>query len=186
MDFLTAVLLLGAGLLGGGPSAVAGGASFFTFPALMFAGLSPMAANATNFVALTPANIAALPAFRKELRKLGRDLVLPLVVAGSGGFAGALIFLVLGGSFFARAVPYLMATATLIFAFAPMIRNLVARTTTGFSSRRIGMMLLFGFAIYGGYFGAAMGQILLAALFLSGFSDFHVANALKNARVMTR
>jgi uncharacterized protein len=181
MDILTALLLFFAALFAGGLNAVAGGATFFTFPALMFVGLSPMAANATNFVALTPANVAALPAFRRELRKLGRELILPLLISGLGGLTGALILLALGGGFFARAVPYLMATATVLFAMAPTLRKLMVRKRSGLASRGFGMVLLFGFSIYGGYFGAGLGQIMLAALILNGYTDFHAANAVKNA-----
>jgi uncharacterized protein len=181
MELLTVIILFTAGLFGGGLSAVAGGASFFTFPALLAMGLSPLAANATNFVALTSPNITALPAFRKELRQLGRDLILPLVVGGFGGLAGALILLALGGGFFAKAVPYLMAMATLLFATAPLLRAQMERRGSHVVGRGFGMSLLFVFAIYGGYFGAGLGQIMLAAMMLSGYTDFHTANAAKNA-----
>lgn len=181
MDVLTLLLLFCAALVGGGMSAVAGGASFFTFPALLFAGLSPLAANATNFVAMTPANITALPAFRRELRTLGRGLVLPMFVGGLGGIAGALILLALGGGFFARAVPYLMAMATLLFATAPMMRKVMEKRGSGTTGRGLGLTLLFLAAVYGGYFGAGLGQIMLAILILNGQSDLHHANAAKNA-----
>ncbi len=181
MDLLTVGLLFGVAVLGGGMSAIAGGASFFTFPALLLAGLPPLAANATNFVALTPANIAALPAYRRELRGIGRALILPMIVAGLGGLLGALILLTLGGAIFGHAVPYLMATATILFAVAPRLRLLLERYGARFAGRAFAQTLIFVVAIYGGYFGAGLGQFMLAVLMLNGYSDFYAANAGKNA-----
>jgi len=125
MDFWIAILLFSAGLAGGGLSAVAGGASFFTFPALILLGLPPLVANATNFVALVPSNMAALPAFRTELTQLGRSILVPILVGSVGGLTGALALINLGGGFFAIAVPYLMGTATILYAVAPHIRKVI-------------------------------------------------------------
>ena len=121
------LLLFGTGVLAGALNAVAGGATFFTFPALILAGLPPLVANATNFVALVPSNIAALPAFRTELKSLGRKLIAPLNVGATGGLIGALALINLGGDLFASAVPYLMGFATILFAAAPTIRRAVER-----------------------------------------------------------
>ena len=79
------LLLFGAGVAAGALNAVAGGATFFTFPALILSGLSPLVANATNFVALVPSNFAALPAFRAELKALGRELAAPISTGAFGG-----------------------------------------------------------------------------------------------------
>jgi len=176
------LLLFGAGVAAGALNAVAGGATFFTFPALLLSGLSPLVANATNFVALVPSNFAALPAFRAELKTLGRELFAPLVTGATGGLVGALALVNLGGDLFASAVPYLMGFATVLFATAPHIRRAVERRSGTPAKRRAiaPMLLLFGFSIYGGYFGAGLGQIILAALVLNGYDDFHVTNALKN------
>jgi uncharacterized membrane protein YfcA len=176
------VLLFVAGLLAGILNAIAGGASFFTFPALIIAGLPPLVANATNFVALVPSNIAALPAYQHELRKLGKKLIAPIIVGAIGGTIGALILIYLGGGIFANAVPYLMAFATLLFAFAPKMRILFSHTQPkGTQNTSLGAMaLLFIFSIYGGYFGAGLGQIILGALILNGYDDFLESNAIKN------
>lgn len=176
------LLLFGAGVAAGALNAIAGGATFFTFPALILSGLPPLVANATNFIALVPSNIAALPAFRDELKALGRELIAPISVGASGGLIGALALVYLGGDLFASAVPYLMGFATLLFAAAPYIRRVVVRQirTPSKSTGIVPLILLFGFSIYGGYFGAGLGQIILAALVLNGYDDFHVANALKN------
>jgi uncharacterized membrane protein YfcA len=182
MDIWVALFLFAAGVVAGGLNAVAGGASFFTFPALILAGLPPLVANATNFVALVPGNIAALPAFRNELRLLGRSIWLPLFIAAMGGLSGALLLINLGGGLFADAVPYLMAAATVLFASAPYIRRAVARSSNSPQNTNslVAMGVLFVFSVYGGYFGAGLGQIILAALILNGYEDFHLSNALKN------
>ncbi len=176
------LLLFVAGMAAGALDAVAGGATFFTFPALMLSGLTPLVANATNFVALVPSNFAALPAFRVELKTLGRELIAPLASGAIGGLIGALALVNLGGNLFASAVPYLMGFATVLFATAPYIRDAVERRKGGPTKKGaiIPLLLLFMFSIYGGYFGAGLGQIILAALVLSGYDDFHIANALKN------
>ncbi len=181
MEPLTAGLLFLAALFAGVLNAIAGGATFFTFPALIFSGMSPMAANATNFVALVPGNVAALPAYRMELRSIGRELFGLLLVAGVGGITGAILLLWLGGWVFEKAVPYLMASATLLFAVAPIIRRRLDRRKKAKKNLPLALFLLFIYAVYGGYFGAGLGQIMLAALILYGYDDFHIANALKNA-----
>jgi uncharacterized membrane protein YfcA len=182
MDFWIFFPLFSAGIIAGGMSAIAGGASFFTFPALVMSGLPPLAANATNFVALAPSNIAALPAFRSELRHLGRAVILPVILGASGGLIGSLTLIAMGGGFFASAVPYLMATATILFAIAPYIRTVIDKIgKVDKNTNSPGpMILLFVFSIYGGYFGAGLGQITMAALILNGHDDFHTTNALKN------
>lgn len=171
-----------AGAVGGAASAIAGGASFFTFPALILAGLPPLVANATNFVGLVPANLAALPAYRHELRAIGRGLVAPFAAGGLGGIAGALLLIGLGADVFTGAVPWLIGFATLLFALAPRLRLLIVRRTGGRQGHGLaGLASLFLLSVYGGYFGAGLGQIMLAALILMGEGDFHRANALKNA-----
>jgi hypothetical protein len=145
-------------------------------------GLSPLVANATNFIALVPSNFAALPAFRAELTALGRELAAPIAAGALGGLIGALALVYLGGDLFASAVPYLMGFATVLFASAPYIRRAIERKsrTPAKKGGVFPLLLLFGFSIYGGYFGAGLGQIILAALVLNGYDDFHVTNALKN------
>lgn len=170
------VLLFVAGCFAGALNAVAGGATFLTFPALLAAGLPPLVANATNFVALTPSNLSALPAFREELRAEGRALIPLLGVCGTGGVIGAVLLLWLGAGVFEALVPWLMGSATLLFALAPRLRRFVR----GRAGRSVWGML-FGASVYGGYFGAGLGQIMLSAMILSGHEDFHEANALKNA-----
>jgi len=173
------IVLFITGLLAGVLNAIAGGTTFFTFPALMWAGLSPLSANATNFIATAPGNIAALPAFLTELRIIGKRIIVPVILSMIGGVVGAFILFSLGANIFENLVPYLMGFATILFVAAPHLRKLVLR-----SSIRTGVIpaiLLLIFAIYGGYFGAGLGQIALAVLILIGFENLHTANAMKNA-----
>ncbi len=171
-------LLFAVGLLAGAISAAAGGASFVTFPALIWLGLPPIEANATNFVGLTPGNVAALFAFRRELRVIGWALAGPIAVASLGGLTGTVLVLWLGAGAFAGAISYLMGGATLLFAFAPYLRTQIERFSLG---RVFPAMLLFVLSAYGGYFGAGLGQIMLAAMTLIGLTDFNQANGAKNA-----
>lgn len=173
--------MLVAGTFAGGLNAMAGGASFLTFPALIFAGLPPIVANATNYIALMPGNIAALPAYKKELQDVGRAIIAPLIIAALGGTVGALLLLWLGAGPFETAVPYLMGVATLSYALAPTIRKGIANLQGSFRGPSI--VFLTAFSIYGGYFGAGLGPLMLAAMTVLGYDNFHVANALKNATI---
>jgi hypothetical protein len=179
LEIYILLLLFFAGLFAGILNAVAGGATFFTFPALMLAGLSPLSANATNFIATAPGNIAALPAFWNELKLIGKKIFAPLIISAIGGLIGAFILFSLGANIFKNLVPYLMGFATILFISAPKLRRLVIKTN--FQSKMVPLVLLLSFAIYGGYFGAGLGQIALAVLILIGFENLHTANAMKNA-----
>ena len=179
MEIYILVLLFLAGLFAGILNAVAGGATFFTFPALMLAGLSPLSANATNFIATAPGNIAALPAFWDELKLIGKKIFAPLIISAVGGLLGAIILFSLGANIFKNLVPYLMGFATILFITAPKLRKLVIKTTL--KLKMAPFVLLLSFAIYGGYFGAGLGQIALAVLILIGFENLRTANAMKNA-----
>ena len=179
MEIYILVLLFFTGLFAGVLNAVAGGATFFTFPALMLAGLSPLSANATNFIATAPGNIAALPAFWDELKIIGKKIFAPLIISAIGGLLGAVVLFSLGANIFKNLVPYLMGFATILFLAAPRLRKLVLNTNL--KSKIVPLVLLLSFAVYGGYFGAGLGQIALAVLILIGFENLHKANAMKNA-----
>lgn len=180
MELMQIAILVGIGLVGGIWNAIAGGATLFTFPALMAVGLPPVVANATNYLALLPSNAAALPAYREELRGLGRTLVPLLVVSGLGAIAGSLLLLVSDPDIFVFLIPFLILTATILFASGDVLR----RWLLSFAGEATASYLIYGAlfvsSIYGGYFGAGLGIILLAIAQIMGFSDFHVANSIKN------
>ncbi len=180
MDPIQIVLMLGAGLFGGAWNAVAGGATLFTFPALMAAGLPPVVANATNYLALLPSNAAALPAYRDELRSVGAGLVPLLVVSGLGAITGSLLLLVSDPDFFVTLIPFLIMLATALFAFGETLRKRLLSISGDARGRGMIYAALFTVSVYGGYFGAGLGIILLAIAQIMGFTDFHVANSIKN------
>ena len=150
------LLLALAGLLAGTMNAVAGGGSFVTFPALVFAGLPPVAANATSTVALFPGTMASTWAYRRELTGVaGLSLRMLLPISLAGGFCGAILLLVTPGAAFDRVIPWLLLLATLTFAGGRAFGQALARRV------RLGtpglLVIQFVLAIYGGYFGGAIG-----------------------------
>lgn len=180
MDVAQVGLLVGIGIVGGVWNAIAGGATLFTFPALMAVGLPPLVANATNFLALLPANVAALPAYRAELRRVEGGLLPLLVVSGGGALVGANLLLVSDPEVFFALIPLLILIATGLFAFGDAVRaGLLARLGERRSLAVI-FAILFVASIYGGFFGAGLSIVLLAVAQIMGFDDFQVANAIKN------
>ena len=180
LDATQIIILASIGLVGGIWNAIAGGATLFTFPALMAAGLPPVVANATNYLALLPSNAAALPAYRRELRELGTALTPLLLVSGLGAITGSLLLLVSDPDIFVRLIPLLILLATGLFAFGDALRaRLLAMAGISGSNAAV-YVGLFLCSIYGGYFGAGLGIILLAIAQIMGYSDFHVANSIKN------
>ncbi len=123
MEVATLVLLIAGGLVSGAITAIAGGGSFLTFPMLLAAGLPPMAANITNWVALMPGNFMALAAYRSELLEMRHEVRPHLLVAFFGGLTGSLLLLWIEEVQFAKAVPWLMLTATLFFALGEGIKQ---------------------------------------------------------------
>lgn len=172
------LFLFTAGIVGGGVNAIAGGGTFFTFPAMIAAGLDPLTANASNAVAIYPGHAAAVPAYRDELRYAGRALIRRSVVVAAGGLVGAALLINTGSVVFSALVPWLLLAATLVFAFGPALGSAAAKLRVR-SAWFIGS-IEFLFAVYGGYFGAGLGVLLMAALMIVGIRDLQMANAQKN------
>ncbi|NUO37071.1 MAG: sulfite exporter TauE/SafE family protein [Gemmatimonadaceae bacterium] len=176
-----------AALLAGVINSVAGGGTLLTFPSLIAAGLSPLAANATSTVALLPASLSAMHGYRGELtgaRRWAVGLALPSLV---GGGAGALLLLHTSNATFERVVPWLVLGATALFLIQRPLLRRVRRHDEGVgagieppapSPAMLAEQFLVG--IYGGYFGAGVGIITLAVLGFMGFSNIHRMNGLKN------
>jgi len=182
MPLFDIALLALAGFAAGGMNALAGGGTFFSFPALLAAGLPPVTANATNAVALWPASLAGAWAARASLRPLGRYL-LPLLAAGlAGGLLGGLLLLFGGDAVFAKLIPWLLLAATTLFAASPCLSRWLAARRAEAAQPPHGPLSLaahIGVSIYGGYFGAGMGILQLAAFSIEGH-PLARANALKN------
>ena len=180
-----AAMLFAAGILAGIVNAVAGGATLFTFPTLMAAGLSPIVANASNSLAVMPGNLMAVMADRAHLPLRRPRLVPYLLVAVVGGFLGALLLLWTSERLFTKLVPALIGGATLAFAFARRLQSAIAKLGSATRSpeehdRRLILALLVPASIYGGYFGAGLGIVLMSIFALGGLTELRRANALKN------
>jgi uncharacterized membrane protein YfcA len=170
-------LLFVAAAIGGAINSVAGGGSFVAFPALLFAGVPAVPANATNTIALWPGSLASAVAYRRELREVRREL-LPLGATSlAGGMAGSLLLLRTSDHTFVLLIPWLLLFATLLFSLGGAVTRRIragARTSLGVA---IGAQLVIG--IYAGYFGGGMGIMMLAVLSLLGMTDIHRMNSLK-------
>jgi uncharacterized membrane protein YfcA len=179
------LLLLFTAFIGGTLNSVAGGGSFFTFPALVFTGIPAIPANATSTVALWPGSVASVGAYREELRNQNRTLLILLSVTSLiGGVLGAILLLKTPSSVFQLLLPYLLLLATLLFTFSPTItarlhvRKLEQGSLTPKSLFWISF-IQFVIAIYGGYFGGGIGIMMLATLAVLGMKNIHVMNAIK-------
>jgi len=161
---------------------VAGGGTFFVFPALLFTGVPPVPANATNTVALWPGLAAGVRAFWPRLNVTPRLLMPLLVISLLGGVGGALLLIRTPADTFMRLVPWLLLAATLLFAVGPSISTgTAARNALEASAGKIALASFIQtiVAVYGGYFGGGIGIVILAMLGALGMSDIHDMNALK-------
>jgi len=180
------LLLAVAGFAAGAINALAGGGSFFSFAALVATGLPALDANATSAAALAPSNVAIALGYRSEVREHFRDMILFSLIGAVGGALGALGLIWVGDEGFRPLVPWLLLVATLLFAFSAQIRALIAPWAGQRSV--LATMVAYGVmtmvSIYGGFFGAGMGIMMLAALAILESADYHKANAIKNIAAM--
>lgn len=168
------LFLFCAAVLGGALNAVAGGGSFIGLPALIYAGIPAVSANATNAFALLPASLSSAVGYRRELASTTHWL-LPLGgVSLLGGLIGAVLLTRTSDSGFLRLLPWLMLLAAATFTFGRQLR-----TTTRPPMAAI-VILQFVIAIYGGYFGGGMGIMMLAVFTIAGMKDIHEMNGLKS------
>jgi uncharacterized membrane protein YfcA len=171
-------LLFFAAAVAGALNSVAGGGSFISFPALLFAGVSPVPANATNTIAVWPASIASAVAYRREIGDVRRQLI-PLSVASlAGGLAGSLLLLRTSDRTFVLLIPFLLLFATLLFTFGgPVAKRLTRGAHAPLPAAVVAQLFI---SVYGGYFGGGMGIMMLAVMTLLGMRHIHEMNGLKN------
>jgi uncharacterized membrane protein YfcA len=177
--------LFGAALLAGALNSVAGGGGFIAFPALIFTGMPPIQANATNATALWPGTVASTGAYWHALDGEARRLLLPLTVTGvAGGLLGAIILLKTPQRTFLSMVPWLLLGATLLFVFSGRITVWMRRRTE--TMQHASHLAMLGaalvqlvIALYIGFFGAGAGILMLALLALMGMKNIHAMNGLK-------
>lgn len=187
MQLTDALLVAGGAFLAGGMNAMAGGGTFFSFPAMLMAGVPPVAANASNTVALWPASLSSAWAYRREAMRHGRWAALLAVVSVIGGLLGGLLLLAISNETFMRLIPWLLLVATTLFAFSAQVGRLIRWIKAHMKIAPAdqpgsagGALFQLAVAIYGGFFGAGMGILTLAALSIQGFEDMQEINALKN------
>jgi uncharacterized membrane protein YfcA len=161
-------------------NAGAGGGSFISFPALLAVGISPISANATNNTAMWIGSLTSAGSLGSELRIERRILIRLLVTSILGSVAGAVILLRTTNATFAALIPALLFFSTLLFIVGPTLTRKVRASGINLSvESRVGIVAQFAIAVYGGFFGAAAGILILALLGLLGLTDLRQANALK-------
>ena len=166
-----------AAFAAGALNSVAGGGSFLSFPALLFAGVPAISANATNNAAMWVGTIGSARGYREEIAE-HRGLLLPVVwVSLAGSLIGASLLLLTPQTLFERMIPWLLLFATVVFAASP---RLTKGATAAPRHAPWQIAVQFFVAIYGGYFGAGMGILMLAVLAFTGLPSFNAQNAIKN------
>jgi hypothetical protein len=182
MDLGDAALLVAAGLAAGTVNAVAGGGSLVTYPTLLAVGLPPISANVTNSIAVSPGYLGAVAGSRLDLAGQGRRARHLLVTAALGSAAGCALLLLTPEGIFERVVPWLVLAASATLALQDRLRRLVGHPQL-VSPRRatVSLHVMVGLAaLYGGYFGAALGVMLVALLALVMDETLARISALKN------
>jgi uncharacterized membrane protein YfcA len=174
----TLLMLAGAGLAAGAMNALTGGGSFVSLPAMIAAGLPSVAANASNTVALFPGGAASSWVYRDGLKQVeGLPLIPSLVLTLIGGLAGALLLLWTPSSVFDRILPWLLLAATVLLVLGPRLGAMLrARFTAG---PAVILPLQFLIGVYGGYFGGAVGLMMLAAWSLITTADIKALQPMR-------
>jgi uncharacterized protein len=185
MDIATSLMLLAAGVAGGALSALVGGASLVLFPAMLAAGIPPVMAVASNTAAIIPGNFLAALADRSQLPKLDRAFLTLVTVSLAAATAGAILLMLTPERLFELLVPLLLGFGTLLFAYAKPIGAWLGQLSFGKSKatlhpNAIGIAMMVPVSIYGGYFGAGVGVLLIAALSVANGGDYRAANVTKN------
>jgi len=183
-----AIILFFAGIIAGTLNAVAGGGSFISFPLMLFTGVPPVEANASNTVALWPGLAMSSASYWRHL-KVPHRLLVPLVITSIlGGLAGALLLVKTPQRTFLHVIPWLLLGATLLFIFGNRLRAMAGtrdnvRVAKNISWLAIALACLLQLAVgtYGGYFGAGIGFVMLGMMTLLGMREIHVMNALRIA-----
>ncbi len=192
MTALDILMIVAGGFAAGAANSVAGGGTFFSFPALMAAGVPPVVANASNSVALWPGSLTAAWAYKSELARF-KQYLWPMGLASLvGGVVGGLLLLAAGDARFSALIPWLLAFATVLFALSPQLSAALKRWRASRAPSSSPGELTHGHAsvgacvaqllvsVYGGFFGAGMGILMMASLAIGGHDDVQEINALKN------
>src|ERR1019366_3048357 len=172
-----------AGLAAGTINTVVGSGTLSTFPVLLAFGYAPVTANVSNTIGLVPGSVSGAIGYRRELAGQG-SRALPLgTMSVAGGITGAVLLLVLPASAFKAIVPVFIAVALVLTVLQPRLAALLLRREIDLERRRAGAatsIAVYFTGVYGGYFGAAQGILLLAILGVALAQDLQRTNALKN------
>ena len=170
--------------MAGAINSVAGGGTLLTFPALIWVGMPSITANATSTVAIWPGSLGGMWGYRSELRGLTSRSYVLIVPSAIGGIIGALLLRLTPTETFDRLVSLLILFATVLFMLQEPVQRVIKRASVdghaGATSWVIGAIIFqFFVALYGGYFGAGIGILMLAALGILGYTEIHQMNGLK-------
>jgi uncharacterized protein len=183
LTYLNSLLLFTTAFVAGGLNAVAGGGSFITFPTLIFTGVSPIAANATNNTALWVASLASVGAYRRDLDVERRTMLILGTTSLVGGLLGSLALLSTSADVFKKLIPYLLLVATCVFIGGESFKKWLQSFRQTSSPQAIPLVYLviaqLFISIYGGFFGAGIGILMLATLTFFNLKNIHAMNALK-------
>lgn len=182
MDVGEVVVIALAGLAAGAINTVVGSGTLVTFPVLLAFGYPPVTANVSNTIGLVPGSISGAVGYRRELVGQGRRVLRLGTVAVLGGITGAVLLLILPASAFKAIVPVFIAIALVLVVIQPRINRELARRNVDRSGEGgiFTPLLVYAAGVYGGYFGAAQGILLLGILGVALAQDLHRTNALKN------
>ncbi|SNZ16511.1 sulfite exporter TauE/SafE family protein [Hydrogenobacter hydrogenophilus] len=178
------LVVLVASFLAGATNAVAGGGTLITFPVLVWLGTDPISANITNTVSLWTGSLFSALGFRDHVKKGKEHLKALLIPSILGGFAGAYLLVKTSSNTFRILIPFLILFATILLM---LNEKLITWTKVHLKGRSYPLVFIAQFltALYGGYFGAGIGIIMLASLGMVGIADIHIANGIKNILGMT-
>lgn len=187
MTGLEIAIVVAAGFVAGGINTVVGSGTLVTFPTLLALGYPPVVANVSNSLGLVPGSVTGAIGYRRELKGQGRRLLRFGVVTVFGAVTGAVLLLVLPADAFEAVVPILIIVALVLVLLQPFIaKKLAARSPDRHPHGGIPLLLgVFATAVYGGYFGAAQGVILIALMGILMDESLQRLNAVKNVFVAT-
>jgi uncharacterized membrane protein YfcA len=186
MTFWDGVIIVIAGMAAGTINTVVGSGSLITFPMLLTLGYPPVLANVSNNIGLVPGAISGVYGYRRELVGQRGRITRLAPLSAIGALTGALLLLVLPSAVFKRVVVVLIVVALVLVVLGPRLSRRLARPHEGHARISLTLVVLVGLAgIYGGYFGAAQGIILIALLGIFVLDDLQRLNATKNVLAMT-
>ncbi|NOT63731.1 MAG: sulfite exporter TauE/SafE family protein [Acidobacteria bacterium] len=187
MTFTQGVLLFLAAMVAGMVNSIAGGGTLLSFPALVWIGVDPRVANATNSLALAPGAFASLWGYRDAMSETPRRYFVLLIPGLIGGVLGGWLLARTPLRTFERLVPWLVLFATVLFTLQPIVQRWLRKTSHEHTKHQTSSQWMLGAAcyqfftgVYGGYFGAGIGILLLAMLGVLGMTNLHQMNGLKN------